>query len=95
MLDLYLRGWGPISPGADMILVVAGEAQEISDVDAPGEPVLDGHGFQVRFSDTESVRKWSHGLCRADIKLGGAWDALSVLAPNMTTNDSTGWWECP
>jgi hypothetical protein len=95
MLDLYLRGWGPIGPGDEMVVVVAVEENDSQDISFPGTLLLDGHGFTVARAPVDSVRTWSGQFCGESARLGGAWDALSVLYPTMTTEEAGLWWECP
>lgn len=95
MLDLYLRGWGPIGPGNEMVVVVAGEPEDLGEIFVPGSLVLDGHGFTVARAPVDTVRTWSRQFCGTGARLGGAWDALSVLYPSMTTDEAGLWWECP
>ncbi|MEC8191632.1 MAG: hypothetical protein VX127_02800 [Myxococcota bacterium] len=96
MLDLRLRGWGPerIGSGTDMVLVVAGDGPDLQRAAGLGEPMLAGHGYTVLRASVSAVRSWSEAQCDASPKVGGAWDALSVLHPALTTTQSLEWWAC-
>jgi len=95
MLDLYLRNWGPIAPGSDMVVVLAADAHDLDAHSVPGAVIAEGRGFTVARAGVDAVRDWSRQFCGMDIRIGGAWDALSVLQPDITTEEAELWWECP
>ena len=78
-----------------MVVVVAADAQDLHAISVPGSTVLAGHGFTVARAPVDTVQIWSRQFCGESARLGGAWDALSVLYPNMTTDEAGLWWECP
>ena len=95
MLDLYLRDWGPIEPGTNMVLVIAGTSSEREEFGPIGSVLLEGHGYEVVLAPTRSVLGWSEQLCDQSVRVGGAWDALSSLNPDAKTEAVQLWWECP
>ena len=95
MLDLYLRGWGPIERGSEMVVIVAGEESERQQAEIPGTILLSGHGYTVSHVAEMAVFEWSQKLCGHGYRMGGAWDALSILQPATTTESAGSWWACP
>ena len=77
-----------------MVLVVAGDGPDLQRAAGLGEPMLAGHGYTVLRASVSAVRSWSEAQCDASPKVGGAWDALSVLHPALTTSQSLEWWAC-
>jgi hypothetical protein len=95
LLDLHLRGRGASSlrPGGAVVVVVSAEREARAGVSSGALRRLE-LGQALLLVGTESdVRTWSLDHCEA--RLGGAWDALSVLHPQITVDRTRDWWACP
>jgi hypothetical protein len=97
MLDLFLRGDGPeeMNVEGEVVTIVAAGQQELGQVGHPGTLLLGGHGFYVARGPAANVRSWSLKHCSLKPRVGGAWDALSVLHPTLATTEVGEWWACP
>lgn len=97
MLDLSLRG-GVVPQPSDSrqkAVVVAAESNTIESVQFPGQLVMKGHGYTVSMATDAEVFDWSSQWCSREPKVGGAWDALAIFHPHMTTEMVSAWWACP
>ena len=97
-------------PGGTVILIVSaerGEGQldgEIDDAIAawPNPPLLIGDRYFLARGQLDEVRAWSADICQSrgerglsSPRLGGAWDGLIVLQPQLTSETLMAWWDCP
>jgi hypothetical protein len=97
MLDRYLRGDAPedLNVDGDVVTIVAADEVQLGQVGHPGTLLLQGHGFYVARTTAALTRDWSAKTCGLEPRVGGAWDALSVLHPELATTDVGAWWACP
>jgi hypothetical protein len=95
MLDLHLRGWTAreLDTGHTVVVIVSADRQAIRGLSPDGLRMLQGERHALLIGQPSEVRPWSAAHCGG--KLGGAWDALSVLHPDATVDTSRGWWACP
>jgi hypothetical protein len=95
MLDLHLRGWraAQFDLEADKVIIIA-TPQGGPAVGHPGKLLLSGQGYVVSMAATDQVRAWSRGPCAKGGKPGGAWDAMSVFHPGLSTEQVSAWWAC-
>jgi len=96
MLDLVLRGWDEeqLNTSGGALIIVAADEEDIGQVGLPGTVIVEGHGFAAVYATQPAIRTWSESVCQRTPKLGGAWDALSVLQPELTVNEVRDWWAC-
>ena len=96
MLDLVLRGWDEeqLNTSGGALIIVAADEDDIGQVGLPGTVIVEGHGFAAVYATQPAIRTWSESVCQRTPKLGGAWDALSVLQPELTVNEVRDWWAC-
>jgi hypothetical protein len=104
MLDLHLRGWSSddLSPDGAVIVLVSGERADIGGMHGGLEVLERGDRHALLRGDRRAVAAWSKQLCAdrsvagdGPPRLGGAYDALSVLHPSLTAEQSRAWWACP
>jgi len=95
MLDLYLRGWAreDLTPGHTVVVVVSADREDLGGVSPGGLEMIAGDRYALLVGEAAEVAKWSQAHCGGT--LGGAWDALSVLHPERTLDESREWWACP
>ncbi len=95
MLDLHLRGWtsDELRPGHTVVVVVSGTRDEVAALDTGTLMVLPGERHALLSGSIAAVAGWSAKHCQG--RLGGAWDALSVLHPSLEVQESRVWWACP
>lgn len=100
MLDLYLRGWtrDQLTPRGDVVVLVSGGREEIRTLAFRLEELSRGDRHLLLRGTQDNVAVWSQQFCEARTnrpRLGGAYDALSVLHPEMGVEHSRTWWACP
>ena len=97
MLDLFLRGdvAADLTVEGEVVTIVAADNEQLLQLGHPGTLLLQGHGFYVSHSNGAATRSWSSEACDLAPKVGGAWDAISVLHPELATTDVGAWWACP
>jgi len=95
MLDLHLRGWSAedLTLREAVVVVVSGEREDMASLEAGGLMIHRGERHALLVGTPSAVSTWSTGHC--DARLGGAWDALSVLHPEMGVEETRQWWACP
>ncbi len=61
-----------------------------------------GDRYFLAAGSVEAWRAWSARICqmrmeegRGEPRLGGAWDGLIVLQPELRSEDLQAWWDCP
>ena len=96
MLDLHLRGWdgAMISTSGSAVIVIAADPVDLAQMGCSGRLMREGHGYRVCRGPVEAARRWSLTVCDQGGRVGGAWDALSVLNPDTQTEDLGAWWAC-
>jgi hypothetical protein len=95
MLELHMRGWtrSELRLGGQVVVLVSAEREEIVALDEGALEVLPGQRHALVIGSVEQVRSWSTSRCSG--RLGGAWDAISVLHPESTVESMQAWWACP
>lgn len=96
MFDLYLRGWTgqELNLSGDIVVVMAGDDLGPYTVPQAAMVLIDGHGFSVFRASIASARAWSKTMCSEGARVGGSWDALSVIDPSLSSQEVSTWWEC-
>lgn len=100
LLDLHLRGEGPLDVGGEIALVVSGERVDMSAL-PPGLAVLhEGDRHRVLAGNEAAVKDWLEALCTARAnggrpppRLGGAYDGLVPLHPGLPASRVEAWTE--
>lgn len=94
MLDLHLRGWSSdeLQPGHTVVVIVSGDREEVARLSPAGLQMVKGDRHALLMGQPVEVARWSEAHC--DARLGGAWDALSVLHPTTTVDEARAWWAC-
>jgi hypothetical protein len=101
------EGFGP--GGATVVVVSAerGQPGQPGEIDAAlaawdGEPLMRGDRYFLAMGEVEQIQAWSRAICesraeegRGAPRLGGAWDGLIVLQPELRSEDLEAWWDCP
>jgi hypothetical protein len=94
MLDLQLRGAGPLDVGGDLALVVSGERPDLAAL-PPGLRLLhEGDRHRVLVGDEPAVGAWLSRLCAdrsTPPRLGGAYDGLVPLHPELPASRVAAW----
>lgn len=93
MLDLRLRGVGAddLRPGGAVALIVSAEPRDLAQL--PPGVQLSQRGRLVLGEPAElaaALAPW----CGRAMALGGAWDGLIHLDPEVRLEEVTGWWQC-
>ena len=96
MLDLYLRGWreDDLNLKGDIVVVLAADEVGTYAIPKGAKSLIDGHGFRVFRASLPNTREWSLRMCDEAPRVGGAWDALSVIHPLLPSHLVSDWWEC-
>ena len=101
LLDLSLRGEpaSALAPGGAVALVVTAERPELALLPPwPGlVEVARDDRLVVLLGAPEAARAWTAALCEQGgaPRLGGAWDGLAILHPDLGAQAATAWWGCP
>ena len=95
MLDLHLSGWdaGSLRPGKRVAVIVSGPTQAELDGVPPRSVLVRTEQYALVAGSVDEVMGWSAAWCGG--RLGGAWDAVSVLHPGIQSSELRGWWACP
>jgi len=95
MLDLYLNGWGApdLRPGNRIAVIVSGPTQPELDGVPSRSVLVRTEQYALLAGSIDEVTGWSAAWCAG--RLGGAWDAVSVLHPDTQSSELRAWWACP
>lgn len=93
MLDLSLRGVAAddLRPGGVVALIVSAEPQDLRGL--PAGPALSQRGRLI-VGPPEVLSAALAPWCGRARALGGAWDGLIRLKPDIRLEDVTDWWQC-
>jgi hypothetical protein len=91
MLDLHLRGWpaADLAPGGAVAVIVSAERAAMARIHYGGPRVFPGDRHFLVVGDPAGLEA---ALCAESPRLGGAWDALAVLHPDLDAAAVGAWW---
>ncbi|MFT5680600.1 MAG: hypothetical protein ACI8RZ_001506 [Myxococcota bacterium] len=93
MLDLRLRGVAAddLRPGGAVALIVSAEPRDLDRL--PAGLVLSQRGRLI-VGEADALAGVLAPWCGSAMALGGAWDGLIVLHPDIRLEAVTDWWQC-